>query len=273
MAGRDEDVAERWNDEPPGLYAVAREKPPRVADQPEQPLDAEAPHPPRRRSLDSGLVVEGRADRQRHGGRQQVLIAVDPDLLPRHAHADEQDVRLEFGDLLDDGGVLLRAGAHVEEAVAHRDFGPRVARGQAAGGLFGHPRCAPEIEHSPVLARRHAPEVVAPVEVGATVKTAAVQAEDACEEDQGSGVHLDQIGALEERGELRVLLGQIDAVGVVVGDAAGRAAQHRLTDVVHHLFRADQIDVDTERSHSLTRSPRPAKGRTALATALCWRWR
>jgi hypothetical protein len=83
------------------------------------------------------------------------------------------------------------------------------------------------------------------------VEAAAGPADDARPEDQRHAVDLDQLGGLEEVDDLRVLLQQIKAVQVVVGDdralAAGDPARHEVED----LLRAHEIHLAPEHLHAL----------------------
>jgi hypothetical protein len=66
---------------------------PWLADQPEQPLQACAPHPRRRPRHPTRQVIEGAADADRHSGPKSIAHAVDPELLPRMSVRDEEHLR------------------------------------------------------------------------------------------------------------------------------------------------------------------------------------
>ena len=83
--------------------------------------------PPWAGHLDAGFVVEGRAHGEDHPAPQQRAVLRHPGFLARHAHADENDVGVEGGDLGQDLAVVRRFRIGVEEAVAPADGDVRAA--------------------------------------------------------------------------------------------------------------------------------------------------
>src|SRR5450759_3308257 len=68
--------------------------PPRLVDEPVQPLETGPPHPQRCTRHATGEVVVCPADADCHGNTDAVLHPVYPQLLLRSAERDEQDLRL-----------------------------------------------------------------------------------------------------------------------------------------------------------------------------------
>lgn len=118
--------------------------------------------------------------------------------MARHAHTDEQDVGGKRADLFQHGCILDRARCRVEVAVADVDVRSWMKLAEPQSGFVHDLRCTADIHDPPAVAVRKAPEVLAPVQIGAAVKCSTVQAERLGKVDQGGGVDFDQIGAVKE---------------------------------------------------------------------------
>uniref|UniRef100_A0A0N4ZJ14 Transcriptional regulator n=1 Tax=Parastrongyloides trichosuri TaxID=131310 RepID=A0A0N4ZJ14_PARTI len=111
--------------------------------------------------------------------------------------------------------------------------------------LFGHAVGAADIEDAPTLAVGQAPEMIAPVQIGAAVLRPRGMAQQTREMDQRRRVQLDQIGRIVQAPHPRRAPDQIEAVQIVVGDDALRARVHAALHALQmqqNLFGADQID-------------------------------
>ena len=128
-------LAREPDDEARVVVEVAPPQPPRLLDEPERPLEAEALQAVGRLALEPGVEVEGGADADQDRRVEPVAHRGHPLLLQRHAEADPDDVGaggVELGG--DRGGLVVVERA--ERAVA--DAGDPQA-GVAARQLVAQP--------------------------------------------------------------------------------------------------------------------------------------
>src|ERR1041385_4252192 len=139
---------EYFHDEP-RLHQIAPPYTHRVRGQAKKPLDADAPYPARRRRRFTGDVIHQPADIENRARVESPAIFVDPALLPRHAHADEKQIRCEAVDRLYDGAVLRAFTLRVEIAVRRFQRKSREFRLQNRRAFFRDAGARPEIEDAP----------------------------------------------------------------------------------------------------------------------------
>src|SRR5262249_30499440 len=105
--------------EPAEFTVVGEVAPPELArlhHKPPEPLHARHLHPVWRALDEAGEHVEAAADADDDGHPKALAVALDPHLLERRGHADEQHVRAAGADFLDDARMIVRAEIAVMEA-------------------------------------------------------------------------------------------------------------------------------------------------------------
>src|SRR5689334_14610695 len=105
--------------EPAEFAVVGEVAPPELArlhDEPPEPLHARHLHPVRRALDEAGQHVEAAADADDDRNAEPLAVTLDPHLLERRGHADEQHVRAAGPDFIDDARMIVRPEIAVMES-------------------------------------------------------------------------------------------------------------------------------------------------------------
>ena len=245
----------------PEEYRVAQEiappHPARLDRQAEDPLEPVVGHPVRRPLHAPRDVVEQRADRPHDVGIEAVEVVVDPQLLQWRSHADQQDVRLVLGDVLDDALGVRRADLEVAVVrAAHVEAG--VPALQARGGLLrGAGVRAEQVERAPLgLAQRgDSPD---PVGAGHAVRNR--EPDRLGREPHPVAVAVDEVGSLERAAQGVVGERLVEDVRVDVGHAPVLTALGEAEDAPQQLGRRRGLDVEPEQPAALSQLGRHGVG-------------
>jgi len=166
----------------------------------------------------------------------------------------------ERSDIRQNFHILGRPGRGVKIAIANADVRLGVGHVQLFSRRLGYAWRTAQVIDPPGFSIGDAPEVVAPIQIGAAMERAALETKRPGEGDHRRGIHLDQVRAFKKGGQLRRATQEVEAVKIVVGHEVGFGGVDGRFDVVHDLLGPNEIDLGAEDLDPLQRAPRLTKG-------------